>query len=88
MVPVVRFNYFKRESNTGFPSLSDSKVTPGITLKMTPYESLLVWGSVHTGYRPPMLDEMYFYSTDYGQNVEVINNPNLKPENPRTTKSA
>ena len=80
VVPVVRFNYFKRESNTGFPSLSDSKVTPGITLKMTPYESLLFWGSVHTGYRPPMLDEMYFYSTDYGQNVEVINNPNLKPE--------
>ena len=80
VVPVVRFNYFKRESNTGFPSLSDSKVTPGITLKMTPYESFLVWGSVHTGYRPPMLDEMYFYSTDYGQNVEVINNPNLKPE--------
>lgn len=80
VVPVVRFNYFKRESNTGFPSLSDSKVTPDITLKMTPYESLLFWGSVHTGYRPPMLDEMYFYSTDYGQNVEVINNPNLKPE--------
>lgn len=80
VVPVVRFNYFKRESNTGFPSLSDSKVTPGITLKMTPHESLLVWGSVHTGYRPPMLDEMYFYSTDYSQNIEVINNPNLKPE--------
>lgn len=27
--PVVRWNYYKRESNKGYASMSDNKVTPG-----------------------------------------------------------
>ena len=82
VVPVVRWSYFKRESNESYPSLSDSKVTPGVTLRLTPMESLLFWGSVNTGYRPPILDEMYFGDTYPGlfDTAIVIPNPDLKPE--------
>ena len=82
IVPVLRWNYFKRESNESYPSLSDSKVTPGVTLRVTPMESLLFWGSVNTGYRPPILDEMYFGLTypDSGITTIVVPNPDLKPE--------
>ena len=42
----------------------------------------MFWGSVTTGYRPPILDEMY-YRMDYsswGIQSVVIPNPDLKPE--------
>ena len=82
IVPVLRWNYFKRESNESYPSLSDSKVTPGVTLRVTPMDSLLFWGSVNAGYRPPILDEMYFRMTypDEGWTSIVVPNPDLKPE--------
>ena len=82
IVPVLRWSYFKRESNESFKSLSDSKVTPGVTLRVTPMESLLFWGSVNTGYRPPILDEMYFRSEwpEWDIKAIVIPNPDLKPE--------
>lgn len=82
VVPVLRWSYFKRESNESFPSLSDSKFMPGVTLRVTPVESLLFWGSVNTGYRPPILDEMYFRMTypDLPLTSIVVPNPDLKPE--------
>lgn len=83
IVPVLRWSYFKRESNNSHPSLSDSKVTPGVTLRLTPMDSLLFWGSVNTGYRPPILDEMY-YAAVYPMwgitTAIVVPNPDLKPE--------
>ena len=53
-----------------------------MTLRVTPMESLLFWGSVNTGYRPPILDEMYFGLTypDSGITTIVVPNPDLKPE--------
>lgn len=82
VAPMLRWSYFKRESNAGYASLSDSRFTPGITLKVKPSEQYLFWGSVTSGYRPPILDEMY-YSMDYsdwGYKSVVIPNPDLKPE--------
>lgn len=82
VTPVLRWNYYKRESNTGFPSVSDGKVTPGLTLSLTPTSAWNVWGSVNTGYRPPVLDELYF-TMQYPGFIEtaiVIANPDLKPE--------
>lgn len=82
IAPQLRWSYFKRQSNAGYPSLSDSKFTPGVTVKLTPIEEVMFWGSVTTGYRPPILDEMYFrmdYSS-WGFQSVVIPNPDLKPE--------
>lgn len=84
VAPMLRWSYFKRESkaSAGYDSLSDYKFTPGITLKLTPNEQLMFWGSVTTGYRPPILDEMYFRQdwSSYGIVSHVIPNPDLKPE--------
>lgn len=60
IAPQLRWSYFKRQSNADYPSLSDSKLTPGVTVKLTPIEEVMFWGSVTTGYRPPILDEMYY----------------------------
>lgn len=82
IAPQLRWSYFKRKSNADYPSLSDSKLTPGVTVKLTPMEEVMFWGSVTTGYRPPILDEMYYrmdYSSRGFQSV-VIPNPDLKPE--------
>ena len=82
IAPQLRWSYFKRQSNADYPSLSDSKLTPGVTVKLTSIEEVMFWGSVTTGYRPPILDEMY-YRMDYsswGIQSVVIPNPDLKPE--------
>lgn len=82
IAPQLRWSYFKRESNAQYPSLSDSKFTPGLTVKVSPADPVMFWGSVTTGYRPPILDEMY-YRMDYsnwGLTTMVIPNPDLKPE--------
>ncbi len=82
LTPVLRWNYYKRESNTGYDDLSDSKLTPGLTLTLRPMESAEIWASVNTGYRPPILDELY--STAYYPGITfthiVYPNPDLKPE--------
>ena len=40
IAPQLRWSYFKRQSNAGYPSLSDSKFTPGVTVKLTPIEEV------------------------------------------------
>lgn len=85
-IPVLRWNYYKRESNNGYPSIDDSKLTPGFTVKITPIDNLSFWGSVSNGYRPPILDELYLKilypeSSDPDPKGLVVDpNPNLKPE--------
>lgn len=80
--PVVRWNYYKRESNKGYASMSDNKVTPGVTVTLKPHTSTEIWASVNTGYRPPILDELYFTMVYPGviDNAVVVANPDLKPE--------
>lgn len=82
LTPVLRWNYYKRESNKGFPSISDSKLTPGLTLTLRPVESAEIWASVNSGYRPPVLDELYFTMVwpGYIDTAIVVANPDLKPE--------
>ena len=46
--PVVRWNYYKRESNKGYASMSDNKVTPGVTVTLKPHTSTEIWASVNT----------------------------------------
>lgn len=80
LTPVLRWNYYKRESNTGFASVSDSKFTPGLTLTVKPAKPVSLWASVNTGYRPPILDELYFSMVWPGTHTVVVPNPDLKPE--------
>lgn len=84
LAPVLRYSYYKREATTGdYPSQSDSKVTPSITLQVQPTSALSFWASVNEGYRPPLMDELYFSMKSMYPTMaptEVIANPNLKPE--------
>lgn len=63
---MLRYSYFKRESsNPDYKDFSDSKVTPGITVSVTPMNGLSFWASAVEGFRAPVLDELY-YSVDLG----------------------
>ena len=80
--PVLRWSYYDRKSNEGLKSKSDSKLSPGVTLSVAPTENLNIYGSVNSGYRPPMLDEMFFAMSypSTGITSVVIANPEIKPE--------
>ena len=66
-----------------YKDFSDSKVTPGITVSVTPMKGLSFWASAVEGFRAPVLDELY-YSVDLGMpwlpGGVVDANPDLKPE--------
>ena len=84
VIPVLRWSYFKREAkNADYDEFSDSKVTPGITVNVTPVKGLSFWVSAIEGFRPPVLDELY-YSYNAGlpwlPDSVVDANPDLKPE--------
>ncbi len=84
VIPTLRYSYFKRESsNPDYKDFSDSKVTPGITVSVTPTKGLSFWASANEGFRAPVLDELY-YSVDRGlpwlPGGVVDANPDLKPE--------
>ena len=90
ITPVMRYSYYKRESNAGLPDQDDSKFTPGVTLTFQPVDQISFYGSVNTGYRPPILDEMFYsmWKPDHVNTpigpvstpVVVKSNPDLKPE--------
>lgn len=84
VIPALRYSYFKREAvgDEDLPSLSDSKVTPSLTVSFAPTPGLGFWASAAAGFRPPILDEIY-YSQDIipGLTDSVVEaNPDLKPE--------
>lgn len=84
VIPVLRWSYFKREAkNADYEAFSDNKLTPGITLNITPVQGLSFWASAIEGFRPPVLDELY-YSYNAGlpwlPDSIVDPNPDLKPE--------
>ena len=81
--PVLRYSHYDRQSNLGAPDQSDSQVSPGFTLTVTPLEGLSVYGSVNSGYRPPILDELYYSMLtppDMGITHKILANPDLKAE--------
>ena len=81
IAPQIRYSYFKREA-AGFDSFSDGKVTPGLTVTLKPMEGLSFWASANEGFRPPIMDELY-YSLSHNPQffpVVVYPNPDLKPE--------
>ena len=88
LTPVLRWSYYNRKPTTdnndkfGLASRSDSKVTPGITLTLSPSKQLSFYASVQTGYRPPFLDELYtsIEYPEFGMYSVVLPNPDLKPE--------
>ena len=84
VIPVLRYSWFERKSNAGYEKLTDSQVNPGFTLTLTPNHNVSFWASVNSGFRPPILDELY-YSTrsifpGYFPDAVVDANPDLKPE--------
>ena len=80
--PIVRWNYYNRSSNQGFETVTDNTFTPGITLSIKPVQNAEFWLSVNTGYRPPVMDELYFTMSYPGviDTAIVVANPDLKPE--------
>ena len=88
LTPVLRYSYYDRKPQTndnayyGLESRHDSKLTPGITLTFSPTDSFSAYASVQSGYRPPMLDELYTSMSMYDGMIHsvVLPNSNVKPE--------
>lgn len=88
LTPVLRYSYYDRKPQTndnayyGLESRHDSKLTPGITLTFSPTDSFSAYASVQSGYRPPMLDELYTSMNLYDGLIHsvVLPNSNVKPE--------
>lgn len=81
--PSLRWSYFKREADKAeYKDFSDSKVTPGVTLTLKPLDGLSFWVSAVEGFRPPVLDELYYSQNalPWFPDAVVEANPNLKPE--------
>ena len=88
LTPVLRYSYYDRKPQTndnayyGLESRHDSKLTPGITLTFSPTDGFSAYASVQSGYRPPMLDELYTSMNLYDGLIHsvVLPNSNVKPE--------
>lgn len=88
LTPVLRYSYYDRKPQTndnayyGLESRHDSKLTPGITLTFSPTDSFSAYASVQSGYRPPMLDELYTSMSMFDGMIHsvVLPNSNVKPE--------
>lgn len=83
VMPVLRWSWFKREADLGnHPSLTGNRLTPGVTVSWAPVEGVSLWTSAVSGYRPPILDEVYFNQAAIpGLTDAVVHaNPDLKPE--------
>lgn len=88
LTPVLRYSYYDRKPQTdnnslhGLESRHDSKLTPGITLTFSPTDSFSTYASVQSGYRPPMLDELYTSMSMYDGMMYsvVLPNSKVKPE--------
>lgn len=89
VTPVLRYSYYERKSNNGYDSSNDSKFTPGITSTLKINDNVAFWASANKGFRPPILDEMYYSGESYETSIgpwtakrisEVKSNPNLKAE--------
>lgn len=83
-MPILRYSYFDRQSdNSSYEDFSDGKLTPGITISVKPMKGLSFWASANEGFRPPVLDELYYsYNLNFPgmPNAVVEANPDLKPE--------
>lgn len=88
LTPVLRWSYYNRkptgdsDEKHNLKSQNDNKLSPGITLTLTPTKNLSFYASAQSGYRPPFLDELYtaIEYADFGMYSVVLPNPNLKPE--------
>ena len=88
LTPVLRYSYYDRKPQTnnnalyGLESQHDSKLTPGITLTFSPTDNFSAYASVQSGYRPPMLDELYtsINYSDGRMHSVVLPNSKVKPE--------
>ena len=78
VIPQLRWSYFKRKSSAGYESFDDNKLTPGITFELKPVTGLRFWASAKQGYRPPIMDELYYSIST--EDTVVESNPSLKPE--------
>jgi len=59
IIPGVRYDHFKLESDGTFNDRSESDVTPRVSLGLNPTEQFYIWGSYSEAFRAPTLTELY-----------------------------
>lgn len=84
LIPAARVTHYSRESKRGLADdMSDTEVTPSVTLQVRPLTWLNIFASYSEAYRPPSMDELYTY-IDYGMYGAAVPNPDLKPESAKS----
>lgn len=79
VMPSLRASRYRITSDEGFETHTGDSINPGVTLSLKPVNGLTTWLSFNTGYRAPMMDELFMRATLRNSDI-VLPNPDLKPE--------
>lgn len=79
LITAVRYDSYKLEG--GGTELSDDRISPKVTLGVTPLQGFTVFGTYAEGFRAPALSETLLSGFHPGfAHFQLLPNPNLEPE--------
>lgn len=90
ITPAVRYTYYDRKSNsTDAEDQNDNRLSPRITVNWASQKWLNLFASYAETYRAPTMDDIYFKmhypaSPNFPMDINVLPNPDLKPETAET----
>src|SRR5262249_18709656 len=93
VIPALRYDTFKLDADAsplypGTPvSLSDSALSPKLSLQWLPVEGLNLYAYAARGFRAPTPDQVNNGFVNAVVNYRSIGNPDLKPETSRTIEA-
>jgi hemoglobin/transferrin/lactoferrin receptor protein len=85
VIGALRFDGF--QSDSAPYSSAGQRVSPKLTVAVTPLDGLTLYGTYAEGYRAPSINEAFVSSNHPGNIFRFIPNPNLKPEIGRTLEA-
>lgn len=78
IIPGVRYDHFKLESESTFNDRSESDVTPRISVGVNPTEQIYLWGSYSEAFRAPTLTELYNDGVHFSVPGQSPADPNIQ----------
>jgi hemoglobin/transferrin/lactoferrin receptor protein len=85
VIGAVRYDAFHMEG--GGNESEGGRLSPKLTVGVTPFDGFTVYGTYAEGYRAPALSEAFVSGYHPGAIFEFIPNPDLKPETGRTLEA-
>ncbi|MUM76736.1 TonB-dependent receptor [Pseudodesulfovibrio sp. F-1] len=84
LIPAARYTQYSRKESSGqWASQKESEITPKVTANWKARKWLNLFVTYAESFRPPSLNEIYFFM-DWPGFGQVVPNPDLKPEKGKT----